>query len=84
MAQPTQFILKYTGAFKATAMTQYLGSAFAVENIMQMKTSGVRASVNGSPLFDVSFDDMTFVDTTATYSFDKDCIIATGTMVEVV
>lgn len=84
MSQPNQFILKYTGAFKASAGTKYLGSAFVNENVMQMKTHGVQASVNNSPMFDVTFDDLTYVDATATYTFNKDCIIATGTMTEVV
>ena len=79
-----QTLLKYVGAVKCTAGTTYLGSAFTLGNIMQMKTVDIRVGISGMPAFLTKFDDLAYVDTTADYTFDKDCVIAFCTAVEVV
>ena len=78
-----QSLLKYVGSVKCTAGETYAGSAFTLGNIMQMKTKAVQVSVAGGPAFLITFDDLAYVDTTANYTFNKDCIIAFCEMVEV-
>ena len=63
---------------------KYLGSAITLGNVMQMKTNNVKVSISGMPYFNITYDDVGYVDATATYVFDKDCVIALGSMVEVV
>jgi len=84
MANPVQFVMKYTGAVECTAGVPYDGSAFTLGNVMQMKTKNVKVIMNSSGAgFDIRYDDVGYVDVTATYTFDSNCTIAFGAMVEV-
>jgi hypothetical protein len=82
MAQPVP-IRQYSGAFEAKGLTQYLGSTFPANTIMQMKSQDVMVSVNGSVMFPVKYDDESLINSTYTYKFNKDCIIALQVMVSV-
>ena len=83
MADPTTFIMKYAGAAEFTAGTSYDGSALDLGTTMQMKTSGVSVSVDGTIGFPIGYDDVAFLNTGATYTFSKDCVVAFGDMTEV-
>jgi hypothetical protein len=76
-------LIKYTGAVVVPKGVTINGSGYQSQSILKMKSSNVSVSVNGSPMFKVSFDDETLVDTTATYMFDSECTIAVGLLVEV-
>ena len=80
-----QSVIKYTGSIQALKGEPYAGSDFSFGNVMQMKTKGVSVILNSNGLgFRVLFDDIGYVDATATYTFDRDCIIAFGEMIEVI
>lgn len=81
MAQ--QLIRKYSGSFEAKSGVLYNGSQFPASTIMQMKTKDVSVSVNGGVMFLTSFDDESLIDSTYTYKFSKDCVIALQVMVAV-
>ncbi len=83
MAQFSYPAIKYTGSLTCKRGTKYFGNAFTLGNLMQMKTKGVKVSISSMDAFDVSFNDYGYVDTTATYTFSKDCILAFGDVVEV-
>ncbi len=84
MAQPVQFVLKYTGSMEVKAGDQLLGSSISIGNVLQMKTKGVKVIINNTGvMFPITYDDLSYLDATATYTFDKDCIIAIGEMTEV-
>ena len=80
MSQP---VIKYTGSVSLTAGTPYDGSGFTLGNCMQMKTKGTNVSINSMDAFPITYDDIGLVDITATYTFNIDCIIAFGDVVEV-
>ncbi|MEA3344321.1 MAG: hypothetical protein U9Q16_01395 [Patescibacteria group bacterium] len=85
MAQPTLYLIKYTGSIEVDKGVPYAGSSVSLGNVLQMKTKGVSVVINSSgPAFTITYDDLAFLDATATYTFNKDCIIAIGDMVEVV
>jgi len=83
MAQPVYYLVKYNRAMEVKAGVKVLGSSVTGGNVLIMKTKNVNASVNGSVAFPVSYNEMSYLDTTAYYTFDKDCIIAIGEAVEV-
>ena len=85
MANPVQHITKYTGSIECLAGVPYDGSAFSLGNVMQMKTQKVKVIINSEGAgFDIKYDDVGYVDITATYTFSINCTIAFGAMVEVV
>lgn len=79
-----QTLLKYVGSAECKSGTTYLGSAFTLGNVMKMKSEGVRVGISGMPAFLTSFDDEAYLDVTADYTFDKDCVIAFCEVVEVI
>ncbi len=84
MAQPQQFIMKYTGSASVQKGKAYTGTDMSSSgNVLQMKTEKVSVSISGNPMFLTTFGDLSYLDDTATYIFDKDCIVAVGEMVEV-
>lgn len=84
MANPVQFVMQYVGALECDAGVPYAGSSFTLGNVMQMKTNNVKVIMNSSGAgFDIKYDDIGYVDTTATYTFDTACTIAFGAMIEV-
>lgn len=80
----SQFIQKYTGSMLCVAGTAYLGSAITLGTILQMKTKSVKLSINSTTAFDFTYGDSTFIDTTATYTFSEDCVLAISALTEVV
>ena len=84
MAQPSFFIMGYNGSTSVVAGKAYTDTDFTLGNVMQMKTHGVRVSISGMDAFDITYDDLGYVVAGATYTFNKDCIIAFGDMTEVV
>ena len=76
-------LIKYTGAVVAPKGIAINGSSYDTTTILKMKTEGVSVSVNSSPMFKVTYDDESLVDITATYIFDRECVIAVGQLVEV-
>ncbi len=83
MSQPTVHVLKYVGSVSCVKGKQYAGSDFTLGSVMQMKTKGVKVSLSGMDAFTITYDDLGYVDTSTTYTFSTDCIIAFGDMVEV-
>ena len=81
MAQ--NILIKYKGAKAIKANTPVLGSSFPTATALIMKTEGVNASVNGTDAFPVQFNDISVMDTSATYTFTKDCVVAFGDYVAV-
>ena len=84
MAQPSQFVLKYTDSLQVKKGDTYSGSLFSAGTVLKMKTENVNVSINDGIAFKTSFDDEAYVDVTATYKFDRDCVLAIGIMTEVV
>ena len=84
MAAASEYIIAYTGAASIVAGETYKPStilADPTDNVLIMTTSGVQVSISGTvkfpiPTGEVSFADKT--DSTTTYVFDKDCVIAYG------
>lgn len=78
MAQPT--IMRYAGAVEIEANTAFLGSSIPAGNtVMEMKTrEGARVSVNDTVAFPVEYGDRSYVDSGATYLFDRKVVIAYG------
>ena len=67
---------EYKGCIAATKLTSYTGTIIPDGTVMIMKTTGVNVSVNGSVMFPVSYDDESVYNSSYTYKFDKDYIIA--------
>lgn len=85
MAQPSIFVMKYVDTLEVTAGEVYHGIDITSGNVMQMKTKGVNVILNSSgTAFPVTFDDLNYIDQGVTYTFSKNCIVAIGSMVEVV
>ena len=91
MAQPIATRLEYLGSFVAAKGKNYTAqeilNAFSDSTSFIMKSKGaigadgkrqsVRVSINGTPFFDVDYDEVTAYDGVSdiSYSFDQDCII---------
>lgn len=85
MAQPTMHILQYVASASVTGGKLYNSSDFTgIGNILQMKTKNVNVSIDGNVMFSTSFDDTSFIENGHTYVFDRDCVVAIASMVEVV
>ena len=84
MAQPTQHILKRVGILEVTKGVPYSGAAIVDGNVMEMGTEGVRVTFNSTgSSYPAPYLGTNFVDASTTYTFDQDCVIAIGSMVEV-
>lgn len=81
MAQPS-YAIEYIGAVEAKAgvpiTSADLLAMYGTATVLKMKTKGVSVSVNNSPLFEVTYDDESYLVTGHTYKFNKDCIVAVG------
>jgi len=82
MSQPVYHVVKYKGAIEVKAGVKLNGSDVTGGNVLIMKTKDVRGSVNGSVAFPINFNEMSYLDTNAYYTFDRDCIIAVCEVVE--
>jgi hypothetical protein len=67
---------RYEGAIEVKAKTPYTFPSAPTGTCFQMKTPDVNVSVNGDIMFPTKYDDESAIDTGATYTFDKDCIVA--------
>jgi hypothetical protein len=81
MAQPS-YAIEYIAAVQAKANEAVTSADLLVlyptATVIKMKTKGVRASVNSSVMFEVDYNDESFLTTGHSYKFDKDCVIAVG------
>ena len=81
MAQP-MYVVEYLGAFEIKAGTSYTSASilatFPTANAIQMRTDGVKVSINGGVKFSTTFGESSFLSTGKTYMFDKDCIAVVG------
>lgn len=81
MAQ--NLLIKYQGAVSVKANVPVQGSQFIAGTVLIMKTEGVYVSISGTDAFLIQKGDFSVVDTSATYTFTKDCIIAFGEFVAI-
>ncbi len=81
MAQPS-YAIEYLGAMFVKAETSVTSAsvltAFPGATVVKMKTAGVKAGVNGTDMFDITYDDESYLITGKTFIFSKDCTIAVG------
>lgn len=84
MAKPNQIAIQYTGSYSIVGGESYPATSFALGNVLQMKTKDVKVSIDKTPDFPISYDDLAYVNTGSAYRFNKDCIIAVGQMTLVV
>ena len=82
MEQPTQFAIQYIAGISVKKGTVYTSasilSTYPTANVLKMKTSGVSVSINGTEMFQTSYDDESFIVTGLSYVFNKDCVVAVG------
>jgi hypothetical protein len=81
MTQP--HAIEYMGAVALEGNKSYTSTsiltAFPTANVMKMKTTGVAVSINGTAMFETSFDDESYISSTSkSYIFNKNCVIAIG------
>ena len=67
---------RYEGAIQITAKTPYEFPSAPTGTCFQIKTDGVKVSINGDVMFQTKYDDESEIDTASTYTFDKDCVVA--------
>lgn len=81
MAQPIYPVL-YLGSVACEGGKAYTSASvlatYATANCLIMKGNGVSVSVDASPMFSVSYDDQSYIETGHTYVFNKDCVLAVG------
>lgn len=86
MAQP-KYVVEYLGAIVAEPRKQYSSASVLLEypnaNMMKMKSEGIKAGVDGSDMFPVSFDDESYITTGRTFIFSDTCTIAIGRYVAI-
>lgn len=83
MAQPTDYIQNYKQSIQVRKGVTYLGSEIPDSDFMQMKSHGVKVSVNGGVFFDILYDDINHKDDDNTYMYNKDCVVVLGDIVKV-
>lgn len=81
MAQPN-YAIEYLGAMfvpgKTPVTTASLLIIYPTATVIKMKCRDVKVSVDNSDMFEVSFDDESYLATGHTYTFSKDCMVAIG------
>ena len=86
MSKPA-IAIEYLGAIVAEPRRQYtlasILSKYPNANVMKMKTSGIKAWVDGSDMFPVSYDDESYITTGRTFMFSDACTIAIGRYVAI-
>ena len=65
---------------KAGETVQYstIKTAFPTATVTILKTKDAKVSINGSPMFDGTFDAQNYLNGTGTAVFSKDCILVVG------
>lgn len=71
---------------KAGVTIQYsaIMTAFPTASVTVMKTHDVYVSINGTPMFETTFDSQNYLTVTGTAVFNKDCMLLIGKYVNVV
>lgn len=86
MSKPA-IAIEYLGAIVVEPRRQYTSasvlSKYPNANVMKMKTSGIKAGVDGSDMFTVSYDDESYIATGRTFIFSDACTIAIGRYVAI-
>lgn len=86
MSKPA-IAIEYLGAIIAEPGKQYTSARvltkYPTANVMKMKTSGIKAGVDGSDMFTVSYDDESYITTGRTFIFSDACTIAIGRYVNI-
>lgn len=86
MSKPA-IAIEYLGAIIAGPRKQYTSasviSKYPTANVMKMKTSGIKVTVDGSDMFPVSYDDESYITTGRTFMFSDACTIAIGRYVAI-
>lgn len=89
MVQPA-YAIQYIGAVEVKAGVEYTSASILTDyptaTVIKLKQktnqkddgNPVRVAVNKSPMFEVLFDDESYIATGTTYVFSKDCILAVG------
>lgn len=81
------YAVEYLGAIVVEPRKQYLSSdvktKYPTANMMKMKTSGIKITVDGSDMFPVSYDDESYITTGRTFMFSDACTIAIGRYVAI-
>ena len=87
MAQP-MYAVEYLGAIVAEPKKQYTSAEVLAQypdaNMMKMKSEGIKAGVDNSNMFPVSYDDESYITTGRTFIFSDTCTIAIGRYVAIV
>lgn len=83
----TMYAIEYLGALTIKQGQMYTSAdvltKYNTANVLKMKTSGVKVSVNNSDMFPFDVNDETYLVTGHTYLFDKDCTIVVGRYVAI-
>lgn len=86
MSKPA-IAIEYLGAMVAEPRKQYTSARiitkYPTANVMKMKTSGIKAGVDGSDMFTISYDDESYIATGRTFIFSDACTIAIGRYVAI-
>ena len=86
MSKPA-IVIEYLGAIVAEPRRQYTSasvlSKYPNATVMKMKTSGIKAGVDGSDMFTISYDDESYIATGRTFIFSDACTIAIGRYVNI-
>lgn len=81
MAQPT-YLVKYMAAMQVVKDQAYTSAsiiaAYPTANVLIMKSVGAKVSISGTDMFDVSYDDVSYIESGQSYIFNMDCVIAIG------
>lgn len=86
MSKP-MYVVEYLGAIVAEPKKQYTSASvlalYPNATMMKMKSEGIRAGVDGSDMFPVSYDDESYITTGRTFIFSDTCTIAIGRYVAI-
>ena len=86
MSKPA-IAIEYLGAIIAEPGKQYTSARvltkYPTANVMKMKTSGIKVTVDGSDMFTISYDDESYIATGRTFIFSDACTIAIGRYVNI-
>ena len=86
MSKPA-IAIEYLGAIIVEPRKQYLSAdvktKYPTATVMKMKTEGIKAGVDGSDMFTVSYDDESYIATGRTFIFSDACTIAIGRYVAI-
>ena len=86
MSKP-MYVIEYLGAIIAEPRKQYTSASVLAKypnaNMMKMKSEGIKAGVDGSDMFPISYDDESYITTGRTFIFSDVCTIIIGRYVAI-